>query len=932
MRSCEGVFVKRVLEAKQLLMLPFMLIVTLLIVGGMNLTVSATETDQYKLKYVSEEGYLISESEDSVEAVQYIDAGSYATLPNTMSDSSGCRPGYVITGWKIKGGDDTIYYTGTYMTSGTYLYSYHPTGDTVFVAQWAEVYEVTFESEEGYINGSENNTSIVKKVVKGNVIGYNSPSVTNHDGVAFSGWKIKNSDGTLGETLYVTDNTMDPDYINNYKPTGNVTFVAQWVEAYTITFKSEEGYINGNEQTTTQDYLVKKGGNIQQTPNASGRPNYVFVGWKVENGDDTIYISMYDGSNNPMLSSYYPVGNTTFIAVWKEAYTVTFHSDEGYMPGGYGESSTDYKLSVGKGDAITSSIYISRPGYMLEGWKLEGGDETLYANGTVYLDANTPTPTQISDTCLGGFKPDKDVIFIAVWKVAYTVTFHSEKGYIDGNPATTEKTIQVAHGYTIGTAPVGSYSQGLFLVSGCDGYGLAGWKKEGDNTLYKPYSTYATAGTSITDYVVKGNVTFEAQWEPDVTVTFLPGDESFSSGEDQKVCTSKGGAALSSLESQLWTLNYDQYVDRKVLVGWTIQGDDPGKVYYINSKRQGAAAVLWDYIPTADTTFVAKWDDAWKVTYRTDIGIMYDRNEDECKEVTYQVEKGQKIYNGERAAYYSNLEKEGYTFLGWKTEGDDKLYQHDDSDDRSQPVEHEIFDYVPKSDVEFVAQWKKNGEPDEPAPDTQPDEPASNTDPVQKEDKKDTSTSEQPMDKQPETVPKQQTTITAKSYTKTYGGKAFNIGAKTNSDGALKYTSSNNKVATISQDGRVSLKGCGKADITIEAPETDGFEAASQTVTITVLPGMVTFKKVTSPGRSQIYFSWKKMTGATKYQYCVSGNKKFKGAKKYSTKGTSVKLAPKGSSVSASGRSFYIRVRAVSKIGKKTYYGKWSKIRKVRVK
>ncbi len=175
---------------------------------------------------------------------------------------------------------------------------------------------------------------------------------------------------------------------------------------------------------------------------------------------------------------------------------------------------------------------------------------------------------------------------------------------------------------------------------------------------------------------------------------------------------------------------------------------------------------------------------------------------------------------------------------------------------------------------------------------------------------------------------KLESTITSKSFKKTLGCKAFSVAAKTNSDGILEYASDNNKVATISKDGKIKIKGCGKANITITSPETSNYTSSSKTVTVTVLPGKLKLKKISSPKKSQIYFSWSKMQGATEYQYNISETKSFKKARVYSGKENYVKKAAK----EASRKTYYVRVRAVTRIDGKKYYGKWSTVKSVEIK
>jgi uncharacterized repeat protein (TIGR02543 family) len=73
------------------------------------------------------------------------------------------------------------------------------------------------------------------------------------------------------------------------------------------------------------------------------------------------------------------------------------------------------------------------------------------------------------------------------------------------------------------------------------------------------------------------------------------------------------------------------------------------------------------------------------------------------------------------------------------------------------------------------------------------------------------------------------------NYSKKYGDADFNLDAKlTDGDGELGYISSNDAVATVSNAGKVTLKGIGEATITITAAETDDYESAQFKVRIKV--------------------------------------------------------------------------------------------------
>lgn len=85
------------------------------------------------------------------------------------------------------------------------------------------------------------------------------------------------------------------------------------------------------------------------------------------------------------------------------------------------------------------------------------------------------------------------------------------------------------------------------------------------------------------------------------------------------------------------------------------------------------------------------------------------------------------------------------------------------------------------------------------------------------------------------TVVKAEQVITASNVKKTTVDKAFNIGAILDKgEGKLTYSTDNSKVATVSSEGVVTIKGSGTAKITIKAAATDIYESAEKTVTVTV--------------------------------------------------------------------------------------------------
>ncbi len=180
------------------------------------------------------------------------------------------------------------------------------------------------------------------------------------------------------------------------------------------------------------------------------------------------------------------------------------------------------------------------------------------------------------------------------------------------------------------------------------------------------------------------------------------------------------------------------------------------------------------------------------------------------------------------------------------------------------------------------------------------------------------------------TVTKAKQTITgASSFTKTYGNKPFGLGAKAKTK--LTYKSSSTKVARVSSAGKVTLKGPGKATITITAAANGNYNAATKRVAITVKPKKPAAPKVKSTRSRTLKVSWKRDTKATGYQAVIAQNKKFTKGKKTATI-TKNKTTGKTFKKLKRKKTYYAKVRAYKKVGSTKLYGSYSKVKKVRVR
>ena len=158
---------------------------------------------------------------------------------------------------------------------------------------------------------------------------------------------------------------------------------------------------------------------------------------------------------------------------------------------------------------------------------------------------------------------------------------------------------------------------------------------------------------------------------------------------------------------------------------------------------------------------------------------------------------------------------------------------------------------------------------------------------------------------------KKEQNIQAKSVTKVYGCKNFYLNAVTSGNGMLEYS------------------GYGETSIIINAQETNEYKSASKRITITVIPEAVSIKKAFSPSRGKIQYEWKKQKNISGYEVYIDKNKSFKMKQSTSVKKNKGLLTIDNI---VSGKIYYMKIRSYKNIDKNVYYGKWSKVSKVKVK
>lgn len=174
-----------------------------------------------------------------------------------------------------------------------------------------------------------------------------------------------------------------------------------------------------------------------------------------------------------------------------------------------------------------------------------------------------------------------------------------------------------------------------------------------------------------------------------------------------------------------------------------------------------------------------------------------------------------------------------------------------------------------------------------------------------------------------------------KSYQKAYGSKTFSLDVKRiKGNGKLSYSSSNKKVAVVSSKGKVSIKGTGRAVVTVTAAETEQYKKKSIKLSIDITPKKQAVSLKVTKERNLVV-KWKKDTKATGYQVQCSTTKNFK-------KNVQTAAIGKNRTISKTfkklkkGKTYYVRVRSYKAIkveGKeKKLYSSWANVKRSKIK
>ena len=138
----------------------------------------------------------------------------------------------------------------------------------------------------------------------------------------------------------------------------------------------------------------------------------------------------------------------------------------------------------------------------------------------------------------------------------------------------------------------------------------------------------------------------------------------------------------------------------------------------------------------------------------------------------------------------------------------------------------------------------------------------------------------------------------------------------TDGNGKLSYSSSNKKVAKVSSDGKVTLKGIGKATITIKTKQNEKYSSGTKKIIITVKPPKVKLLKCTALSDCRVKLSWTASPAFDGYEIQLSQDSAFSDG--YNPNDFNKKDGSTILRSGSEGRTWYVRVRPYTKVnGKK---------------
>ena len=366
------------------------------------------------------------------------------------------------------------------------------------------------------------------------------------------------------------------DEIATYVINEDRVYYAVWELHYAVTFNANGGYFWYEDMTTTTSWYsfgCLLGDGYPWPSNKD--EHFEFDGWYLEP----------ECINEVNEEEYIVKNDITLYAKWKKLCIITFDANGGYLWDD--ESSTTYEQKYDIGALVSGYPWatINDDHKKFDGWCLE--------------------PECINEINVDEYVAESDVTLYVKWKDCNLVTFDANGGYFMDD----ESWITFSKKYDIGSA------------IGMDGYpwpSINDEHKEFDGWYLEPECVNEV---NVEEYIVESDVTLYAKWKYLYIITF-DGNGGFIYGNES---LPQYQVKVVAGETIPYNPNVERADEHLVFAGWYLEPECINQVEY-----------MYQYIPSEDMTFYAKWEDCYIVTFDGNGGYIYGNSD----RPQYQVKVG----------------------------------------------------------------------------------------------------------------------------------------------------------------------------------------------------------------------------------------------------------------------------------------------------
>lgn len=409
------------------------------------------------------------------------------------------------------------------------------TEDLTLNAQWKKLYTISIM----VTTGAESGTAYIYK--PGDTTPYTSVNVPTGTKLSLvftpgeGGYVLNEIKRQVSRNPFSEDSEGNMFYtVLECSDTVNVSF------GFPVTFHSNGGKVYGGRETrevTCNRGHVLDDGDQKDAYRSSKEEEFSFAGWYTEKTGGTKVI--FGNSSTGTTGNITVTQPMVIYAHWE--YNVTFNPGEG------GSGTMAAQTFTEGTPAPLNECTFARDGYVFAGWKVQGGDDTTYADKATFSSATG------------------DVTLVAQWKKLYTVKIAVDKNSTGTGTALIYLSAADRENGVNGQTEV-------TVAEGTDVY-LKAVPADID-TRFDEYSWTEnnepkTNTNAEVTYAVNGNTTISAKFDKELLVTFDANGGMFC--EDSVLYQVVGcGEKIDWEDGLLVELQRDGYD----LDGWTYKGED----------------------------------------------------------------------------------------------------------------------------------------------------------------------------------------------------------------------------------------------------------------------------------------------------------------------------------------------------------------------